>query len=487
MTDDHVRTQVSPAPRQGQRIVQWLLVFLFFGVILMVPVALADLAPLPALAILFAIFAVFYGIFWFLDHTKQRQKETQSHPAAELVERLLPGLDPVPDLAPRQPTALMLPVWIALAALLIVHWFIMGILILVGMVLLQSALEVVLPALAFSQSQAVALAVPIIGMIPLALGYTLVQCGGMIRRYRTRSENRWDPDRLLPLLGRIVQQFLIQTATLLALILLIGGLNTVFHSLLLSFLLAGAVVVKVSNALYVLAIAIPLVWIFRPARHLDYDTALQRARRFKDFLRLYESYFLSEIGASDQARTALFDAIQHMRARNRVNLFDTSQLAAVGNVALNLGNYADAIAAYEVVDRLVPTDPDTKIMLATAYLLSGTEFLRPVELTQASLKRHRQFRPLTQLADIYTASELLATHAWALAASGQPDPARAAAAQALEKLDHLAPRQAAEVHLRVGYALWVCGDVQAHEHFRRAAEIDGRGWAGRTARAALAG
>lgn len=476
MTLESSPRKARRAPGWLRAAASWIILLVFAGLIALLAGFRMDssswiglLAPLLLIPL---VLGTGWGVMWFLERSGQNAREAKEAQVTAVLEQLVPGLDPLPVYTPQRRPALSLALWVGIGVVLTLHWLVIGSVVLLIAVLLSSS--------------AVAVLSPVLMMfVPLVTGLTLVRCWGMVRRYRARGGNLLAEKRLVPLLVRIGIEFVnmaVQIGLLFASFYWVGRLIPFPFGIIVVALLFPRFYMYLSMLPIVIG---PLVWIFYPYQRLDYDRALARTRRFKDGVRLFEPRILAEIGEDGPAQEALFETLQRARTRSRVTTNESVFLSYVGTVALFTGRYDDAITGLEAVYDLIVTDGDTLDMLAEAYLLAGTNSARALELTQTALQSRQKFRPILRWIDSHATAEIRATYAWALAANGQLDQARESTTQALAGSDRLPPRQAAGVHFRVGYALRVCGDPKADAHFRRAAEIDARGWAGRMARAAL--
>ncbi|HEX9074893.1 MAG TPA: hypothetical protein VF932_03905, partial [Anaerolineae bacterium] len=124
--------------------------------------------------------------------------------------------------------------------------------------------------------------------------------------------------------------------------------------------------------------------------------------------------------------------------------------------------------------------------LAEAFLRQGTELPRALELTDRAVKNQQQASFESRLLARHQAGQVLATRAWALAASGQRAEATETLARAFAEADKSFKPVLAGVYWRAGQGMLALGERRrAAEHFAEGKRIDPLGHYGRSCAEAL--
>jgi tetratricopeptide (TPR) repeat protein len=208
----------------------------------------------------------------------------------------------------------------------------------------------------------------------------------------------------------------------------------------------------------------------------DYGSALFRARLFSWRGRRapFQSFLLTSANSPDRAYAVLTNSkLAESDMEEPSYNFDF----AAGRAALAQGNLELARHHFELLHARFPSSALARYALGDLLLWQNMEFDRAHELLTTALAD--PFRmDLPHWKRLGFEAQLLASHAWSLAVIGRPEELQYNLDLATELAGRKKPVQA-EVHLRLGYALWALEHFTiAHEHWRAAREIDPHGWAG---------
>ncbi|MGE5263226.1 MAG: tetratricopeptide repeat protein [Acidobacteriota bacterium] len=242
-----------------------------------------------------------------------------------------------------------------------------------------------------------------------------------------------------------------------------------------------------ANAVYALA---PIFWIQSALQQCDYDRALARARRAADysfmpgFYRNMAGVILLWAGRYEEAREMFQQSIGETRQEGM-----GAGSAALENIGCALawqGQYAEAIKMFEGSIAISQDQVMVYSDLAETLLRQGTELPRALELTDRAVKHQQQASFESRLLARHQAGQVLATRAWALAASGRRAEALETLARAFAEADKSFKPVLAGVYWRAGQGMLALGERRrAEEHFAEGKRIDPLGHYGRACAEAL--
>ncbi len=425
--------------------------------------------------LLLAIPAVGLGAYLFLVRRRVQDIEKTEVDAAQLMDQLLPGLSgsppPPTKTSPYQPILTLL-LLVGLMAGMLTNMSIIT--AAAGVILGEEVLRVVALILAY---------------VPIIAGLVVVTTWSMAAQFVNQV---WAHET--PLFSRqlrvLAERMVVETIKYVILVAIFAAiliaLNRVIDNLVVSFVVALVLWVQLFGRLVLIRVLLKMHRVMQPLRRLDYDLALERARRLDGMMAAMKVDVLVERDCPEEAESALREIVEAAWTKPLSRQkYAVIYLGSLGFVRLAQGRYADAAAAYEGLFQLMPED-DIPISLAETYLRQGIQAEKAVELTHYSLQRKQRYF-LRRFGMWYSIPEAMATQAWALAAAGHYDESRRVLEQALARSRRHPPHTVASTHLRAGYTLRLCGtEPAARDHFAQAAQITPMGRIGHLAQRALA-
>jgi tetratricopeptide (TPR) repeat protein len=219
-----------------------------------------------------------------------------------------------------------------------------------------------------------------------------------------------------------------------------------------------------------------IAWVIEAWRRADYESALFRLRLFS-FCGNRAPFRALMLTAANRADQAYGIATTVTLAPTDMEEPSYNLDFAAGRAALALGDLVRAQRHFENLYQRFPGSALARYALGDVLLWERRDPARAHELLTSALADSFR-KDLPHWKQLGLEAELHASHAWSLAATGQPGELQNEIDRAVQLAGRSRPVQAA-VYLRLGHALAALNHVtSAKEHWRFAHEIDPDGWAG---------